>query len=194
MRVLTATFATFTLLLSGCSTCNPEPVQAPERAATSADGHPGVQKADAGSALSAPKPTSDASSPTPPKAAESVVTAKQHQPGRKHRVTPKKSLKMAPIQKCPQGGCELRCEAMSRCLFTCDGGDCHQICEPDSSCTATCTGGGCVQQCHPSAGCTLRCAGGQCDQQCDARSACSRTCKGGDCKVCQGTACTIKGL
>lgn len=181
MRVVIATLAAASLLIAACNSCGPK--EAPEPPPLTAD-----------VSLTAPSDVSGAA----PKdvAVESTTTpdAKVHQTGRKIREAPKTSLKMAPIRKCPQGGCEFQCDMMNRCLFTCDGGDCHQVCGPDSSCTATCKGGGCVQQCHASAGCTLRCRGGQCDQQCDARSACSRTCNGGDCKVCQGENCKVQAL
>ena len=57
------------------------------------------------------------------------------------RKLPKKNLKMAPLRKCAQGGCEMRCGMLERCLMTCSGGNCHQICGPESSCSAKLTGG-----------------------------------------------------
>ena len=188
MRVVMVALATASLWLAACNSCGPKdaPVAPKEASEVTPDVAP-QEALDAATTSAAD--TTNAAPATP-----AAPAAKVHQKGRQIRTAPPKKITMAPVQKCPQGGCEFRCDMMKRCLFTCDGGDCHQICGPDSSCTATCTGGGCVQQCHASAGCTLRCRGGQCDQQCDAKSACSRTCKGGECKVCQGTDCQVKPL
>lgn len=192
MRIVIATLAAAALTLAACSECEPEKApQTPGDTATSSapDGtSAGPPDAHEGKAKEAVK--SQPEGPATPSAKQPIA----RQAGRKIRTSPDKSLKMAPVQKCPSGGCEFRCAPMSRCLFTCDGGDCRQICDGDSSCTATCSGGGCLQQCLGAASCSIRCGGGQCDQQCDANSACSRTCKGGECKVCQGSKCKVKPL
>jgi hypothetical protein len=68
------------------------------------------------------------------------------------------------LVECPDGGCEVRCDAGRPCRSSCDGGGCTQVCPPQGICSFDCIGGGCTQTCEPAAACRLSCTPGDCKQ------------------------------